>query len=481
MWLNGPVTIKAKQRPSRAPSKARSITLAEVARHSTREDGWIVVDGVVYDITNFVAHHPGWDAGGATSTAIAIGRALGTDCGEEFRETHSPSEAALLAGYAIGALAAPGPLDGLPEALHRAVCLLLDGPGVRALQGACTALRDHVASYGEADRYGRRVYLPVAPVPRATSCPGLTVTGDGIVARARWMDPRERVVEFEAASPGRLFEVVVDAMRGLTLHVGVQSPDGRRSYVDGAGRAHASYSRICVGDAYTFAYGSRFAAGTRVGVAVDGRGALRFSIDRVDQGVAFEGVPPGARFFVRFALGCVDGASGDAIAFPAGGAARVVDPPRAVGPRPLANELVVEQFSPDIDDWFALDVDPRTTTVRELRAAAAEAMTRAAAARGYGGVAVRAAAVDVLFGTFLRAADDRPDRPEHAAAYERRAAAPPLLEPITRRAGDAETAGRLGDVTEATLDRLLADFGIYFHGNGVQSRPVYANVAADIS
>jgi len=35
------------------------ITMAEVAEHSTLADGWIVVDGRVYDVTKYVASHPG--------------------------------------------------------------------------------------------------------------------------------------------------------------------------------------------------------------------------------------------------------------------------------------------------------------------------------------------------------------------------------------------------------------------------------------
>ncbi|EKX44338.1 hypothetical protein GUITHDRAFT_41116, partial [Guillardia theta CCMP2712] len=32
---------------------------AEVARHNKQHDGYIIIDGVVYDVTNFLDHHPG--------------------------------------------------------------------------------------------------------------------------------------------------------------------------------------------------------------------------------------------------------------------------------------------------------------------------------------------------------------------------------------------------------------------------------------
>lgn len=36
-----------------------TFTIAEVAKHSTAEDGWIAVHGRVYDITAFIQAHPG--------------------------------------------------------------------------------------------------------------------------------------------------------------------------------------------------------------------------------------------------------------------------------------------------------------------------------------------------------------------------------------------------------------------------------------
>ena len=84
--------VRPEQRPSRAPSRTTAYTLADVRRHNTKEDGWIVVDGIVYDITNFAKNHPGWTAGGMTSTALAIEHALGTECSEEFHELHTPGQ-----------------------------------------------------------------------------------------------------------------------------------------------------------------------------------------------------------------------------------------------------------------------------------------------------------------------------------------------------------------------------------------------------
>ena len=105
--------VRPEQRPSRAPSRTTAYTLADVRKHSTKDDGWIVVDGIVYDITNFAKNHPGWTAGGMTSTALAIEHALGTECSEEFHELHTPGQLRTLQAYAIGHLAV-----SLDDAIH---------------------------------------------------------------------------------------------------------------------------------------------------------------------------------------------------------------------------------------------------------------------------------------------------------------------------------------------------------------------------
>ena len=35
------------------------ITIEELAKHSDPEDLWLAVNGKVYDVTNFLEHHPG--------------------------------------------------------------------------------------------------------------------------------------------------------------------------------------------------------------------------------------------------------------------------------------------------------------------------------------------------------------------------------------------------------------------------------------
>lgn len=42
-----------------SPSRPRTISIAELRRHSSRHDAWLAVDSHVYDVTSYVEYHPG--------------------------------------------------------------------------------------------------------------------------------------------------------------------------------------------------------------------------------------------------------------------------------------------------------------------------------------------------------------------------------------------------------------------------------------
>lgn len=45
------------------PVMTRFISAQEVTRHCLAEDLWLVVDGIIYDLTEFAPSHPGGAAG----------------------------------------------------------------------------------------------------------------------------------------------------------------------------------------------------------------------------------------------------------------------------------------------------------------------------------------------------------------------------------------------------------------------------------
>ncbi|KAL4443936.1 hypothetical protein ABPG75_011673 [Micractinium tetrahymenae] len=92
----------------RQGGRLRRYALAEVAAHNSKDDGWVAVDGKVFDITHHVLTHPGWTSGCATSQLLAILRTLGTDCTEEVLMVHSAKALAQFAPYLIGVLAEDG-------------------------------------------------------------------------------------------------------------------------------------------------------------------------------------------------------------------------------------------------------------------------------------------------------------------------------------------------------------------------------------
>merc|ERR1719507_1140481 len=58
------------------------LTLEEVAKHTTKSDCWVVVNGEVLDVTSFLSEHPGGE--------LAILTFAGRDASEEFNMIHPP-------------------------------------------------------------------------------------------------------------------------------------------------------------------------------------------------------------------------------------------------------------------------------------------------------------------------------------------------------------------------------------------------------
>jgi cytochrome b involved in lipid metabolism len=110
--LRRPTTDAGAARLSRRALRAqnRAFSLEEVSQHRYADDGWIAVSGRVYDITEHVVAHKGWDTGCGMTEVLSILAHLGTDCTAEFGQIHAcyPAASAQLRAYDIGPLAPSG-------------------------------------------------------------------------------------------------------------------------------------------------------------------------------------------------------------------------------------------------------------------------------------------------------------------------------------------------------------------------------------
>lgn len=87
----------SNQRPARPSSILNELTMEEVMKHNTEEDGWTVIDGKVFDISDYLKYHPGGSA--------ILKSALGRDCTILFRKYHAwVNYEMLLEKYVVGYL-----------------------------------------------------------------------------------------------------------------------------------------------------------------------------------------------------------------------------------------------------------------------------------------------------------------------------------------------------------------------------------------
>merc|ERR1719433_1630419 len=94
-------------------------TLEEVAKHTSKSDCWVVVNGEVLNVTNFLSEHPGGE--------LAILTFAGRDASEEFNMIHPP--------------------DVIPKYAPDAVIGVLGAPGGGGAEAAAVALPPGMAAY----------------------------------------------------------------------------------------------------------------------------------------------------------------------------------------------------------------------------------------------------------------------------------------------------------------------------------------------
>lgn len=70
-------------------------TLSEVEVHNSSKDCWLIIDGKVYDVTNFLEEHPGGDE--------LLLSATGKDATDDFEDVgHSNSAREMMAEFLVG-------------------------------------------------------------------------------------------------------------------------------------------------------------------------------------------------------------------------------------------------------------------------------------------------------------------------------------------------------------------------------------------
>ncbi|KAF4664579.1 hypothetical protein FOL47_005066 [Perkinsus chesapeaki] len=90
--------LKSKNKKSAAPAaNAKRLTMEEVAKHNTKDDCWVVVNGYVMNVTKFLPEHPGGEA--------AIVKFAGKDASNTFNSIHRPEVLQQYGGkYIVGKL-----------------------------------------------------------------------------------------------------------------------------------------------------------------------------------------------------------------------------------------------------------------------------------------------------------------------------------------------------------------------------------------
>lgn len=73
-------------------------SIEEVAKHNTEQDAWVIINGKVYDLSNFAQKHPGG--------AQVILEHLGTDVSEIFNgvSKHTPQIKEHLKEHCVGVI-----------------------------------------------------------------------------------------------------------------------------------------------------------------------------------------------------------------------------------------------------------------------------------------------------------------------------------------------------------------------------------------
>lgn len=78
------VAVKQQLEDKRQAKGSPTVSWGEIAKHKQNEDCWIVISGVVYDVTEYMSRHPGGK--------VAILKHKGKDCTSYFENVSAHSD-----------------------------------------------------------------------------------------------------------------------------------------------------------------------------------------------------------------------------------------------------------------------------------------------------------------------------------------------------------------------------------------------------
>ncbi|KAK1859905.1 hypothetical protein I4F81_002497 [Pyropia yezoensis] len=174
-----PRSLRTMDAPAAEASADTLFDMAEVAKHATARDCWLVISGGVYDVTSYLSEHPGGED-------VMLDMA-GKDATNEFDDVgHSADAVEQLRHLRIGsvlATAAPtGPAGGTAAGAATASAPAAGWAAVPAVAGTDgSAVADPVAAAAAAGKDGAAAAASAAAAAAANG--GKAAVGSGAVAK----------------------------------------------------------------------------------------------------------------------------------------------------------------------------------------------------------------------------------------------------------------------------------------------------------
>lgn len=115
---------------------SRVFSLKDVAEHGTKDAPWTIIHDKVYDLTKFIAQHPGGEK-------VLLEEAVGKDATEAFeRQNHSEKARKWMKEFEIGSLGGQ-PKKWYQCALYQGIAVAVGIAGVSAIIGIIVATTRH--------------------------------------------------------------------------------------------------------------------------------------------------------------------------------------------------------------------------------------------------------------------------------------------------------------------------------------------------